>query len=70
MAIRQRRAIRACLILAIFVCSLGDPPAADYDETETRLKTAGIDAPLRKRIHESIERGVAFLVAAQKPDGH
>ncbi|MHC4409422.1 MAG: prenyltransferase/squalene oxidase repeat-containing protein [Planctomycetota bacterium] len=43
---------------------------ADYEETEFRLKTAGVAAPLRKRIHAAINRGVAYLLEIQAEDGH
>ncbi len=42
---------------------------ADYEEKEHRLKTARVDAALRKRIHTAIDRGVEFLLATQIPSG-
>ncbi len=45
------------------------PTGAGYEETELRLKTAGIDAALRGRIHEAIRRGVTVLRKVQMRDG-
>ncbi|MEM8885042.1 MAG: hypothetical protein AAGD14_13300 [Planctomycetota bacterium] len=42
---------------------------ADYEETEHRLKAAGVDAALRKRIHTAIDRAVAHLVSKQRANG-
>ena len=42
---------------------------ADYDETEYRLKSAGVDAALRKRIHTAIDRGVMYLLSIQQKNG-
>jgi len=42
---------------------------ADYEETEFRLKAAGVEPELRKRIHTAIDRGVKFLIANQQEDG-
>lgn len=46
------------------------PARADGgDETEQRLKTAGIDPALRERIHVGIRRGVRWLRLRQAADG-
>jgi hypothetical protein len=46
------------------------PARADPAETESRLKSIGVPAPLRARIRTSIDRGVARLAALQRADGH
>ncbi len=55
------------------VCLLATGPArparADYDETERRLAVAGVDADLRARIHQGIDRGVECLAKRQIGDG-
>jgi hypothetical protein len=60
------RAVLAALLLTGLVAA---PARADVDETERRLKSAGIDDALRARIHQAIARGVAFLRARQQPNG-
>jgi hypothetical protein len=42
---------------------------ADYEETERRLKAAGVDDSLRAKIHGAIEKGVEFLLKRQQADG-
>ncbi|MCC7137506.1 MAG: hypothetical protein IT460_03655 [Planctomycetes bacterium] len=42
---------------------------ADVEETEARLKSAGVDAGLRARVHTAIGRAVEFLVAQQDARG-
>lgn len=53
------------LLLLLWVPSV----YADHAAVERRLKRAGIDAPLRARIHSAIELGVVHLVSSQRPDG-
>ena len=53
----------------VLLLAAGPALADGYDETEYRLKTAGIDEDLRERIHAAIRRGVAHLRKFQKPDG-
>ncbi len=43
--------------------------ADGYDETEIRLKTAGVDPALREQIHQAIRRGIFALRARQSKDG-
>lgn len=63
-----RRLFGVALLLAS-VCAASSPARADYDETERRLKAVGVDDALRKKIHDSIDRGVKFLIARQQMDG-
>jgi hypothetical protein len=42
---------------------------ANHEETEERLKTAGVPAELRGRIHRAIDRGVHYLRSRQRDDG-
>lgn len=44
--------------------------SGDYEETEVRLKSAGVESALRIKIHRAIERGSTFLLKAQMSDGH
>ncbi len=60
---------RPLLLILVLLALLSAPASADYEATEARLKTAGIDAALRKRIHTAIDRGVLWLVSQQRPDG-
>jgi len=53
-------------LILILLCGLA---RADYAETEQRLKAAGVDAALRKRVHSAIDRAAMFLVSTQKKDG-
>jgi hypothetical protein len=64
------RTARAAALLALLLC-LPDVPSAsaDYEETELRLKTAGVDEALRKKIHSAIDRGVEWLCKHQREDG-
>ena len=43
--------------------------AEEYEETEHRLKSAGVEDAFRLEIHRSIRRGVAFLRTHQLRDG-
>jgi hypothetical protein len=54
------------LTALLFVTSIA---RADEVEMERRLKAIGVDGALREKIHRSIDRGVAFLLARQQPDG-
>lgn len=45
------------------------PARGDYEETEQRLKGAGVSAGLRTKVHKGIDRCVAYLVSRQKPNG-
>lgn len=60
------------LLATLLVPVLRPPPTAvaeDYDETEFRLKTAGVDEAFREEIHGAIRRGVTFLRKNQGRDG-
>src|SRR5262245_29583695 len=60
----------AVLFVAAGLASIAPSTSrADYEETEQRLKTAGIEPALRDHIHAAIDRGVAFLLSRQDPDG-
>lgn len=61
------RITTALLLLALL--SPRGVRAEEMEETEYRLKTAGIEAPLRKRIHKAIDRGVGRLLALQRKRG-
>lgn len=70
-AVRPRRR-HALVLAALAIVGAGIGPRtahADTEETERRLKTAGVPPALRLRIHESIARGVAFLVRQQRSNG-
>jgi hypothetical protein len=41
----------------------------DPEETEARLKLAGVPPELRTRIHDAIDRGVRYLSSRQREDG-
>jgi len=56
------RGLAALLVLAATA-------TADYEETEHRLKQAGVDEKMRKRIHAAIDKGVAYLLRIQREDG-
>jgi hypothetical protein len=55
------------VILAIVL--LGSAARANHEETERRLKTAGVQPELRERIHAAIDRSVAFLLKKQLKGG-
>ena len=56
--------------MVVLIGVLASTPAqADYEETELRLKTAGVDDKLRARIHAAIGRGVGFLSKRQSKAG-
>jgi len=58
--------MRVVVVLLLALLLAARPAAADgYEETEHRLKTAGIDEETRERIHDAIRRGVAWLRAQQ-----
>ena len=59
------RILHSILVLLVS----GHAARADYEETERRLKSAGIDQKLRLRIHDAIDRGVDFLLTRQGPEG-
>lgn len=62
--------LRLLTLCAVVLGALGAADArGDHEETEARLKAAGVDGALRGRIHRSIDRGVAYLAAQQQPDG-
>ncbi len=65
----QRRVLLLLLLAPLLVCLTAPTRAAadDFGETEHRLKTAGIEPDLRKRIHAGIARAVAWLRAKQNP---
>lgn len=67
--LRGMRVSRFGVVLLIAVALAGAPARADSDETEYRLKTAGVPSDLRVRIHAAIEKGAAWLARQQKPDG-
>jgi len=56
------KTLLALLLLAI--CA-----HADYAETEHRLKQAGVDKALRRRIHTAVDKAVAYLTAKQRKGG-
>lgn len=45
------------------------PARADYEETEQRLKAAGVSDELRKRVHAAIDGAVEFLLRRQLENG-
>jgi hypothetical protein len=53
---------------ALLLLALAPVAAADHEETERRLKTAGVDPALRARIHASIRSGAGWLAAEQRAD--
>jgi hypothetical protein len=63
----------AALVASALACaSLPTPARAEddpIDEIEIRLKTADVPEHLRKRIHETIQRGVEFLLEHQGRSG-
>ena len=63
----MRARFGALALVALFAV-LG-PARADHEETEQRLKSAGVDDKLRAEVHKAIARGVAYLIAQQQPDG-
>lgn len=58
-------------VVALAAIAFASSPSArgDPEETEHRLKTAGVPDELRPRIHAAIARGVEWLVGRQRPDG-
>jgi hypothetical protein len=68
----MRASTRLGLLAAVLACAVAvrTPTArADYEETEARLKAAGIEEGLRARIHAAIDRGVTWLLSRQAGDG-
>lgn len=62
--------LRPILAVALFAAAVLPSHAEEaYEETERRLKTIGIEEPLRLRIHDAIRRGVAALRAEQHANG-
>ncbi len=62
-----RRAALPALLLLLTLC--GPAWAEGYEETEARLKAAGIKHKLRLEIHEAIRKGVAVLRKVQFKNG-
>jgi hypothetical protein len=62
---RARLGAVALLVLLTVVGAV----RADHDETEARLKSAGVSDRLRAKIHKSIDRAVTYLAGEQLPDG-
>jgi len=65
--------VRTLAFIALVLLSLVYAPPAEaegYEETEQRLKTAGIDADMREKIHAAIRRGVTRLRAQQWKRGN
>lgn len=60
----RRSAVALLLLLVVTAGARGD-----FEETEYRLKTAGVPDDLRPRIHAAIGRGAEWLARQQKPDG-
>jgi hypothetical protein len=56
-------------VCALACMSITSPARAENDEIEIRLKTAGVDPPLRKRIHAAISRAVTYLLEQQSESG-
>jgi hypothetical protein len=65
----MRRILLLAALAAVAVAAHAGTARADHEETERRLKTAGIDPALREKIHGAIDRAVAFLLAHQTPEG-
>lgn len=65
MRVRHTSILAAVLLLSTAV----RPVLADHEETEHRLKTAGVPEEMRERIHAAIDRGVDWLVRQQQADG-
>ncbi len=58
-------------LLALQAALTGAPARAhaDYEETERRLKTVGVDDALRADVHRAIDRAVAWFAERQISDG-
>lgn len=59
-------------MLGGLLCCLAGTPVAraeEYEETEHRLKSAGIEPEMREEIRSSIRRGVRYLVASYDTSG-
>lgn len=67
----MHRRVRLILVAAVAAgAALAAPGArADHEETELRLKSAGVDDDLRARIHAAIARGAKHLLRRQAPSG-
>jgi hypothetical protein len=63
----MRARLGAVALLALF--TVRGPARADYEETELRLKSAGVADKLRAKVHKAIDRCVAYLVKQQLPKG-
>ncbi len=63
------RALVPLLLLLLLAGSVRAAEDEGYEETEHRLKTAGIDADMRERIHAAIRRAVQRLRRIQKRSG-
>ena len=64
--------MRGGLLRSILLAALAALPAsarADFEETEHRLKSAGVAPALRERVHASIDAAVVYLKKIQRPDG-
>ncbi len=63
----MRRLALLLLVLLLLATPAGAKDA--WDETEARLKAAGVDTKMRLRIHAAIRRAVKRLRKHQKPSG-
>ncbi|MEZ6006176.1 MAG: hypothetical protein R3F05_00200 [Planctomycetota bacterium] len=66
---RQLLGLGSAVLLASLLPPLGAHADESYEQTEARLKAAGVDAGLRARIHTAIERASALLVRMQGEGG-
>jgi hypothetical protein len=65
------RGLRSAAAIAVALAFVAGPRDAsgDYEETEERLKLAGVADDVRARIHRAIDDGVAYLLSRQSRDG-
>ena len=66
---RITRVLVAAAALACVLVTSARPARPDAEETEYRLKTAGVPEALRLRIHAAIRKASDFLARRQRPDG-
>jgi hypothetical protein len=66
----SRRSLVTIGLGAVLLATLVGPARSDHEETEARLKAAGVSEDLSRRIHTAIERGVGYLRSIQKANGN